>query len=61
MQREAVIQYYGSVKSVADALSISTQAVYHWPARVPEKSAARLDRLTNGALAYDPADYASKN
>jgi hypothetical protein len=57
MKKSAVIQYYGSVKTVADALGISTQAVYGWPERVPERSAARLDRMTHGELAYDPQDY----
>lgn len=58
MDKPTVIEYYGSVKTVADALSISTQAVYSWPARIPERSAARLDRLTSGVLSYDPSDYA---
>ena len=57
MNKQAAIDYFGSVKDLAEALNISTQAIYKWPDRVPELQAMRIDRLTEQRLRFDPADY----
>lgn len=57
MQKKEVLKKYGSVKAVAEALGITVGAVYLWPERVPERSAARLHKLTRGKLKYELEDY----
>ena len=57
MQKKDVLEKYGSVKAVAQALGITVGAVYLWPERIPERAAARLHRLTNGRLKYNVEDY----
>lgn len=57
MKTETVISFFGSKTATAKALGISQVAVTRWGATVPEKRAARLDHITNGALKYDPTFY----
>jgi transcriptional repressor of cell division inhibition gene dicB len=59
MRKTDVLDYFGSVQAVATVLQIHRQTVYQWPALVPEGKAARLEKLTDGALRYDPSVYAS--
>lgn len=47
----------GSVRELAAMLNITVQAVYDWPDVIPEAMAARLEKLTNGKLAYDHEFY----
>ena len=54
MKTETVISFFGSKTATAKVLGISQVAVTRWGATVPEKRAARLDHITNGALKYDP-------
>lgn len=62
MRTTAVINYYGSrggVRGLANALGISVQGIYQWGEWVPESSARRLEKITQGALRIDPsAPYA---
>lgn len=62
MRTLAVLQHYGSVRKVADALGISRVAVSKWRKAgiVPEGSAYKLQSITDGALQVDPALYALK-
>ena len=57
MEKQKVIEYYGSVAQVADILGLTRQAIYTWPDPIPEKNAARLERITEGALIYDWQTY----
>ncbi|WP_407226413.1 Cro/CI family transcriptional regulator [Enterobacter roggenkampii] len=57
MFTEKVIKFFGSKAAVARALGISQVAVTRWGTAVPEKRAARLERLTGGVLKYDPLFY----
>lgn len=59
MRTETVIQFFGTKTAIARTLGISQVAVTRWGDIVPEKRAARLERLTNGALVYDPQSYQS--
>lgn len=52
-----MIKHFGSQNKVAEALSISRQAVHKWPETIPEVCALRLVRLTDGALEYDESYY----
>ena len=62
MKKKEVIKYYGGVQQrVCEALKISKGAVSRWGETVPERIAARLDRLTNGDLRYDPKHYKKKS
>lgn len=61
MKVKAAIDYFGSVKAVADRLGISTQAVYFWQKDgndvVPLRSAAALARESGGDLELGLDDY----
>jgi hypothetical protein len=57
MQKETVIKHFGSAARVARALGVSRQAVHKWPDLIPELSALRLDRITEGKLRYDEDEY----
>jgi len=58
MEKAKVIEFFGSIPQVADKLGITHQAVRAWSDTIPEKSAARLERITEGALKYDWTVYA---
>ncbi len=45
MDKAKAIKLAGSAKKLADALGISTQAVYAWPAKVPPLQVYRLRDL----------------
>ena len=58
MKKTDVLSHYKTVKAAAAAAGVSTQAVYDWPERIPEKSAARLSHASDGLLTYSPSNYA---
>lgn len=57
MNTAAVIKFFGSKSAAARALDISQVAVTRWGELVPEKRAVRIERITGGAIKYDPAIY----
>jgi DNA-binding transcriptional regulator YdaS (Cro superfamily) len=57
MKKSDAINYFGNQSLLADALNIRPPAVSQWPDLVPEKQALKLEKLTNGALKYDPNVY----
>jgi len=57
MEKGKVIEFFGSIPQVANKLGITHQAVRAWPDLIPEKSAARLERITEGELIYDWKTY----
>ncbi|CAI1830265.1 MULTISPECIES: Cro/CI family transcriptional regulator [Serratia] len=57
MHTTAVIKFFGSKSAAARALKISQAAVTRWGELVPEKRAVRIERITGGALKYDPVIY----
>lgn len=59
MRTSEVIEFFGGVKQVADALDIWPQAVYQWGDIVPESSAYKIEVITNGALRVMWSDYES--
>jgi hypothetical protein len=50
-----VIAYFGTGVEVAKILDITPAAVSKWGSIIPELQAMKLERLTNGALKYNPA------
>jgi DNA-binding transcriptional regulator YdaS (Cro superfamily) len=61
MRTSEVIEYFGGVKKVADALEIWPQAVYQWGDIVPEKTAYKIETITNGVLRVMGSDYEPRN
>lgn len=57
MFKKNVITYFGSLKNVAETLSISTAAVSQWGKIIPEKNAYKLQAITNGDLKVDVRLY----
>jgi len=58
MWKHAVLAFYDDNQSaVARALKISRASVHNWPDLIPEASAYRLERITNGKLKVVPALY----
>lgn len=57
MYKETVINYFGSVKAVADALKIQGPAVSQWGEIIPRGKAFELAALTGGALSVDLSLY----
>lgn len=57
MKTAIVIEYFGTRAEIARALRISRAAVCQWGELVPLSSAARLEKLTEGKLALNIADY----
>lgn len=50
MKKQAVINHFGSVKGVADALGITVQSVYEWPEDIPLGRQYQIELLTKGKL-----------
>lgn len=57
MRKSQVLEHFKTQIAVAEALEISSAAVSKWPELIPELQAARLERLTEGKLQYDPDQY----
>lgn len=55
MRTEDAVAHFGSVKELAEALGVTTQAIYFWGETVPELRAFQLELLTEGALRAKPA------
>jgi len=58
MNKQTVIDHFGSINKTAAVLGIAHTSVIGWDDEViPEAMAARLDRITNGQLKYDHVFY----
>lgn len=55
MTTQQAIEHYGSVRALAQALGISTQAVYAWGDTPPMTAQYALHVKTNGALKVSEA------
>ncbi|TKI02569.1 Cro/CI family transcriptional regulator [Martelella alba] len=60
MLTDDAIKYFGNKAKLAEAAGVSQPAVSRWGKLVPEKRAARLERLTSGALKYDLDVYSKQ-
>lgn len=61
MLKTTVVEFYGNQSKAAAALNVTRSCVSAWDSLIPEKQALLLERLTEGALKYDPSLYESKN
>ncbi|EHN8802015.1 Cro/CI family transcriptional regulator [Enterobacter asburiae] len=61
MKTEDVIKHFGKKANVARALNIARSSVSEWGELVPERRAARLEKITGGALKYDSVLYEHKD
>lgn len=50
MKKALVINHFGSVSALAEALGINTAAIYQWGDDVPRLRAYEIERITNGEL-----------
>lgn len=57
MLKKIVVDYFGNQLKTAKALNLSRGYVSQWGDVIPEMQALRIEKLTNGALKYDPALY----
>ncbi|CDI02492.1 DNA-binding transcriptional regulator for DicB; Qin prophage [Candidatus Competibacter denitrificans Run_A_D11] len=55
------IAFFGNATATAEAAGISPSAVSQWGDLVPPATAAILEKLTNGALIFDPSAYRKRN
>ncbi|HGE8281597.1 TPA: Cro/CI family transcriptional regulator [Serratia marcescens] len=55
------IAFFKTKAALAAAAGVQKPTVYAWGELVPEGRAARLERITEGALKYDPALYQSRD
>lgn len=56
-----VITHFGGTHKVAKVLGITGSAVSQWEEIIPERAALKLERITNGALKYDPTLYSNSH
>ncbi|MFK3840949.1 Cro/CI family transcriptional regulator [Serratia sp. NPDC087055] len=57
MRKTEAVEYFGSPTKLAKAAGVSLPAVSRWGDIIPERRAARLSEITNGALKYDMTLY----
>ena len=58
MLKKDVVKFFTSQTRLSKALGFkSTGAVSQWGEVIPEKQALRLEKITEGALRYDPELY----
>jgi DNA-binding transcriptional regulator YdaS (Cro superfamily) len=57
MKTQDAIEHFGSAAALARAVNITRSAISQWGELVPIGTAARLEKLTEGALVLDLEDY----
>lgn len=57
MYKSIVINHFGKQAEVTRVLSLSKGCISQWGEIIPEKQAARLEKITKGKLKYDPSLY----
>jgi len=60
MRKSTVLEHFGTLHAIADALGISVSAVSQWDEIVPEGSAYKLQVVTGGVLQVNPRDYRTR-
>lgn len=53
MKTKDVVEHFGGVRKAADALGISTQAIYSWGDEVPIMRQPHIQIVTGGRLKMD--------
>lgn len=52
------VRHFGNKTKLAEALEVTSGYVSQWGDLVPELQAARLEKITQGVLIYEPSLYA---
>lgn len=60
MKTAAVIEFFGGTRQAAEALDVSTQAIYAWGVDVPKQRQAHVELATKGKIKRDKPVYGSK-
>lgn len=50
MKTKAAVKHFGTVEKLAEALQITTNAIYQWGENVPRARAVELELMTEGKL-----------
>lgn len=53
MKSQDVFDYFGSIRAAADALGMTTQALYSWGEDVPRTRQAHVESATKGRVKKD--------
>ncbi|MFE4112252.1 Cro/CI family transcriptional regulator [Kosakonia sacchari] len=61
MFKQKLIDHFGTATAAAKALGVSKSTVSLWKESVPWKYALLAEKLTNGAIKYDPVAYQKPN
>jgi hypothetical protein len=57
MKTQDVIDYFGGVRQTAEALGMTSAAVYLWKDEVPKTRQAHVEALTKGKIKRDKPVY----
>ena len=57
MKKQDAINYFGNIKKLAEALSISSPSVSQWGDQIPLLRAFQLEKITQGKLKVDNFSY----
>lgn len=60
MKTSAVIEHFGGVRQAAEALSLTTQAIYGWGEEVPTSRQAHVELASKGKIKRDKPVYGAK-
>lgn len=60
MKTQDVIDYFGGVRQTAEALGMTSAAVYLWKDEVPKTRQAHVEALTKGKIKRDKPVYGVK-
>jgi hypothetical protein len=60
MKTSDVIEFFGDVRQTAEALSMSTQAIYSWGEEVPKARQAHVELASKGKIKRDKPVYGAK-
>jgi hypothetical protein len=60
MKTADVIEFFGDVRQTAEALSMSTQAIYSWGEEVPKARQAHVELASKGKIKRDKPVYGVK-
>lgn len=60
MKTETVVQFFGGARQAAEALGVSTQAIYAWGEEVPRSRQAHVELATKGKIKRDKPVYGVK-
>lgn len=60
MKTSDVIEFFGGARQAAEALNVSTQAIYAWGEDVPKTRQAHVELASKGKIKRDKPVYGGK-